>query len=174
MGLAIWRLSSLLMKERGPFDLFVRVRKLIGVKHYDDGTPLSYKDNFFGNLFSCCWCLSVWIAFAYTAFYIFLPRYAIIFVIINNELLLFIQHLGNVFVLITGLYLGIGCYIIGYFIWQKSQKELKSSKGASFLYIEPFLTLIFSTLLNRPETILIWNLVGGFIVLAAVLIINYN
>jgi len=79
MGLAIWRLSSLLMKERGPFDLFVRVRKLIGVKHYDDGTPLSYKDNFFGNLFSCCWCLSVWIAFAYTAFYIFLPRYAIIF-----------------------------------------------------------------------------------------------
>jgi len=97
-----------------------------------------------------------------------------IFVLINNELLLFIQHLGNVFVLITGLYLGIGCYIIGYFIWQKSQKELKSSKGASFLYIEPFLTLIFSVLLNRAETILIWNLVGGFIVLVAVIIINYK
>ena len=97
-----------------------------------------------------------------------------IFVLINNELLLFIQHLGNVFVLITGLYLGIGCYIIGYFIWQKSQKELKSSKGASFLYIEPFLTLIFSVILNRAETILIWNLVGGFIVLVAVIIINYK
>lgn len=97
-----------------------------------------------------------------------------IFVLINNELFLFIQNLGNVFVLITGLYLGIGCYIIGYFIWQKSQKELNSSKGASFLYIEPFLTLIFSVLLNRPETILIWNLIGGFIVLVAVLIINYK
>ncbi|NVM43288.1 MAG: DMT family transporter [Candidatus Lokiarchaeota archaeon] len=97
-----------------------------------------------------------------------------VFVLLNNELLIFIQNLTKIFVLITGLYLGIGCYIIGYFIWQKSQKELKSSKGASFLYIEPFLTLIFSTLLNRPETILIWNLVGGFIVLAAVLIINYN
>jgi drug/metabolite transporter (DMT)-like permease len=97
-----------------------------------------------------------------------------VFVLLNNELLIFIQNLTNVFVLITGLYLGIGCYIIGYFIWQKSQKELKSSKGASFLYIEPFLTLIFSTLLNRPETILIWNLAGGFIVLAAVLIINYK
>jgi drug/metabolite transporter (DMT)-like permease len=97
-----------------------------------------------------------------------------IFVIINNELLLFIQHLGNVFVLITVLYLGIGCYIIGYFIWQKSQKELKSLKGASFLYIEPFLTLVFSVLLNRAETILIWNLVGGFIVLVAVIIINYK
>jgi len=97
-----------------------------------------------------------------------------VFVLLNNELLIFIQNVTNVFVLITGLYLGIGCYIIGYFIWQKSQKELKSSKGASFLYIEPFLTLIFSILLNRPETILIWNLVGGFIVLAAVLIINYK
>ena len=97
-----------------------------------------------------------------------------VFVLLNNELLIFIQNLTNVFVLITGLYLGIGCYIIGYFIWQKSQKELKSSKGASFLYIEPFLTLIFSMLLNRPETILLWNLVGGFIVLVAVLIINYK
>jgi drug/metabolite transporter (DMT)-like permease len=97
-----------------------------------------------------------------------------IFVLLNNELLLFIQNLANVIVLMSGLYLGIGCYIIGYFIWQKSQKELKSSKGASFLYIEPFLTLIFSRLLNRTETILVWNLVGGFIVLVAVLIINYK
>lgn len=97
-----------------------------------------------------------------------------IIVLINNELLIFIQHLANIPVLITGIYLGIGCYIFGYFIWQKSQRELKSSKGASFLYIEPFLTLIFSILLNRAETILVWNLVGGFIVLVAVLIINYK
>jgi len=74
----------------------------------------------------------------------------------------------------SGIYLGIGCYIVGYFIWQKSQKELKSSKGASFLYIEPFLTLIFSLLFNRTEPILIWNLAGGFVVLLAVLIINYK
>ena len=97
-----------------------------------------------------------------------------IFVLLNNELLIFIQNLANVVVLMSGIYLGIGCYIVGYFIWQKSQKELKSSKGASFLYIEPFLTLIFSLLFNRTETILIWNLVGGFVVLLAVLIINYK
>ena len=97
-----------------------------------------------------------------------------IFVLMNNELLVFIQNLANIFVLLTGMYLGIGCYVIGYFIWQKSQNELKSSKGASFLYIEPFLTLIFSILLKRPETIIIWNLIGGFIVLVAVLIINYK
>ncbi len=97
-----------------------------------------------------------------------------IFVLLNNELLIFIQNLANVVVLMSGIYLGIGCYIIGYFIWQKSQKELKSSKGASFLYIEPFLTLIFSLIFNRTETILIWNLVGGFVVLLAVLIINFK
>ena len=96
------------------------------------------------------------------------------FVLINNELLIFITNFFNIIVLLTALYTGIGCYILGYYIWQKSQKELKSSKGASFLYIEPFLTLIFSMLLNRPEPILIWNLVGGFIVLVAVLITNYK
>lgn len=97
-----------------------------------------------------------------------------ILVLLNNELLVFVQNLANILVLMAGLYLGLGCYIFGYFIWQKSQKELKSSKGASFLYIEPFLTLIFSLLLNRAETILVWNLIGGFIVLVAVLIINYK
>ncbi|MFX0074593.1 MAG: DMT family transporter [Candidatus Hermodarchaeota archaeon] len=96
------------------------------------------------------------------------------FVLLSNELLVFIQNLVNIFVVLTGLYLGIGCYVIGYYIWQKSQNELNSSKGASFLYIEPFLTLIFSLLLERPEPILVWNLVGAFIVLVAVFIINYK
>jgi len=97
-----------------------------------------------------------------------------ILVILNNELLIFIQNFFNIYVFLTGIYLGIGCYIIGYFIWQKSQNELKSSKGASFLYVQPFLTLLFSMLLNRTETILLWNMVGGVIVLFAVLVINYE
>ncbi len=97
-----------------------------------------------------------------------------IILILNNELLIFIQNFFNIYVFLIGIYLGIGCYIIGYFIWQKSQKELKSSKGASFLYVEPFLTLFFLILLNRAETILLGNLVGGVIVLVAVLVINYE
>ncbi len=72
------------------------------------------------------------------------------------------------------IYLGLGCYVLGYFIWYKSQNELKSSKGASFLYIQPFLTLFFSIILNRSETIVIWNIIGGIIVLVAVLVINYK
>ena len=96
------------------------------------------------------------------------------FVLFKGEFLIFAQNIVNPFVLMTGIYLGIGCYTIGYFIWQKSQNELKSSKGASFLYIQPFLTLIFSIILNRPETILIWSIVGGIIVLVAVIVINYK
>ncbi len=96
------------------------------------------------------------------------------FVVLNGELGIFINNFLNVSLFLCALYLGLGCYILGYYIWQNSQKALKSSMVASFLYIEPFLTLIFSLLLQRSETIVLWNLIGGIIVLVAVLIINYK
>ncbi len=97
-----------------------------------------------------------------------------VFVLLNNELSNFMINLFNGIVLLSALYTGIGCYILGYYIWQNSQLKLKSSKAASFLYIEPFITLLFSFLLKRGETILLWNIIGGIIVLIAVLIINYK
>jgi drug/metabolite transporter (DMT)-like permease len=97
-----------------------------------------------------------------------------IFVLLNNELLIFITNFFNIVVLLSALYTGIGCYLIGYYIWQNSQIKLKSSKAASFLYLEPFITLLFSFLLKRSETILLGNIIGGIIVLIAVLIINYK
>jgi len=98
----------------------------------------------------------------------------LIFVIIRNEIHIFMSNLFNPILIIWALYTGILCYIIGYYIWQNSQVKLKSSKVASFLYIEPFITLFFSLLLQRQETIVLWNIMGGFIVLGAVLIINYK
>jgi len=98
----------------------------------------------------------------------------ILFVLINGELIIFIQNFLNVSLFLCAVYLGLGCYVLGYYIWQNSQKALKSSKAASFLYIEPFLTLIFSLLLQRSEIIVLWNIIGGIIVLVAVLIINYE
>lgn len=96
------------------------------------------------------------------------------FVLITNEFIIFISNVFNVILLLCGLYVGILCYILGYYIWQKSQLTLKSSKVASFLYVEPFITLLFSLLLQRSETIIIWNIIGAIIVLIAVLIINYK
>jgi drug/metabolite transporter (DMT)-like permease len=98
----------------------------------------------------------------------------LLFVIFNGEFLLFITSLLNISLFLCALYLGVGCYVLGYYIWQNSQKVLQSSKVASFLYIEPFLTLIFSLLLRRSETIVLLNFVGGIIVLFAILIINYE
>ncbi len=97
-----------------------------------------------------------------------------IFVLIYNEFEIFLLNFLNIIVFLCALYLGIGCYVIGYYIWQYSQNKLKSLKVASFLYIEPFLTLIFSFILARHETILIGNILGGIIVLIAVILINYK
>ena len=64
--------------------------------------------------------------------------------------------------------------MIGVQLLKNSQKEMKSANVASFLYIEPFITLAFSFLLQRSETIVIWDIIGGVIVLIAVIIINYK
>ena len=97
-----------------------------------------------------------------------------IFLLINDELSIFTSNILNPILLLCAMYTGIICYILGYYIWQNSQAKLDSSKSASFLYIEPFITLLFSFLLQRSETIVLWNIIGGIIVLGAVLIINYK
>ena len=56
--LATWRLSSLLVNEDGPFEMFDWLRKQIGVYLTDENdVPLS----FLGKLFECVWCISVWV-----------------------------------------------------------------------------------------------------------------
>jgi len=96
------------------------------------------------------------------------------FVLLNNELLIFISNIFNIILILCAMYIGILCYILGYYIWQNSQLKMKSSKVASFLYVEPFVTLLFSILLQRSENFVIWNIIGGIIVLIAVIIINYK
>jgi drug/metabolite transporter (DMT)-like permease len=98
----------------------------------------------------------------------------IILVLIKGEFLIFIYNLFNTLLFFSSIYLGVGCYVLGYYIWQNSQKIMKSSKVASFLYVEPFITLLFSLLLKRSEIIVLWNIIGGIIVLVAVIIINYE
>jgi len=50
-ALAVWRLTHLLSKEDGPFDIIYLLRKQLG-------------QGFFGNLLDCFYCLSLWIAIA--------------------------------------------------------------------------------------------------------------
>ncbi|MFX1274250.1 MAG: DMT family transporter [Promethearchaeota archaeon] len=97
-----------------------------------------------------------------------------LFVIVSGDFLDFAWNLLNIYVFLSAVFLGVGCYIFGYYIWNSTQKKMKSSKVSSFLYIEPFLTLLFSIMLQREEVLNLWNLLGGSIVLAGVLIINYK
>jgi drug/metabolite transporter (DMT)-like permease len=98
----------------------------------------------------------------------------LIFVLITNEIKIFLENIFNVVIITSGLYLGVGCYVLGYYIWQNSQHTLKSFKVASFLYVEPFITLLFSIILQRTDILVIWNIVGGVIVLLGVLLIDYR
>jgi hypothetical protein len=48
-ALAVWRLTHLLAKEDGPFDIVFLLRKKVNI-------------SFFAHLLDCFYCLSVWIA----------------------------------------------------------------------------------------------------------------
>ena len=46
----VWRLAHLITLEDGPFDVIIRIRKMLG-------------NSFFGKLMDCFYCLSIWIGF---------------------------------------------------------------------------------------------------------------
>ncbi len=97
-----------------------------------------------------------------------------LYIYLNGELFFFFKQGLNWVVIISALYLGPACYVLGYYIWQNSQRTLSSSNVASFLYVEPFITLLFSYFLNIEEIVKMGNIIGGLVVLIAVLMINYN
>ncbi len=53
IGLAAWRVASLLAQEGGPFDVFTRIRALPLATPFEEGVPDW-----------CVWCLSPWAAAA--------------------------------------------------------------------------------------------------------------
>lgn len=54
--IVVWRITHLITAEDGPFDLILRLRKLMG-------------NSFFGKLMDCFYCLSIWIGF-FVALYV--------------------------------------------------------------------------------------------------------
>ena len=66
VALATWRITSLLVNEDGPYDIFARIRKFIGV-YYDEMNEPQGK-NVIAEAITCIWCASVWIAFAVSFF----------------------------------------------------------------------------------------------------------
>jgi hypothetical protein len=64
VGLAGWRLASLVTREEGPFRIFERLRRLAGAEQAGEMTGLA-------KLVSCVWCFGVYTASASWAVYEF-------------------------------------------------------------------------------------------------------
>ena len=62
VGLATWRVSSLLVWERGPWAVFTRLRARAGVTHDDAGEPVAWPAQGVGLALACVWCVSLWVA----------------------------------------------------------------------------------------------------------------
>lgn len=75
---ALWRLTSLLVYERGPWEVFPRLRRAVGiVDTYDAFTgEMLRREIGAGQLakaLSCLWCMSMWLAVPVLAAAYWLP-----------------------------------------------------------------------------------------------------
>ena len=59
IGLSGWRIAALISYERGPFDIFLRMRQKLGFIH-NNGDPVSWPDKFISNIVACPWCLGLY------------------------------------------------------------------------------------------------------------------
>ncbi len=78
LALATWRLTHLLLFERGPLAVLARGRSLLGVQHEANGEPYAWPETEFGRLLSCHWCSSVWVGLGLAGLYLLAPPVALV------------------------------------------------------------------------------------------------
>lgn len=72
MPFAVWRITSLLVFEEGPFGILDAFRHEIGIR-YDEHSN-KYGKNVVADAFSCFWCASIWIGFFWAGMYLLFPE----------------------------------------------------------------------------------------------------
>ena len=77
LGLATWRVSALLSKEAGPFDVFKRIREKAGITHDENDDVFMVPHKFFAELLSCVWCTSIWVGAFWAGLYAIAPHICI-------------------------------------------------------------------------------------------------
>jgi hypothetical protein len=73
LGLATWRIASLLVDEPGPFRMFIRLRELVGITHDMDDNVAVIPDGFLPEMLSCLWCSSIWVGVVCVTIYMLFP-----------------------------------------------------------------------------------------------------
>lgn len=59
IGTASWRISHLFVNEEGPLQIFVRVRKFLGIGHDENNFPNMWPAGYLPQMFSCILCFSL-------------------------------------------------------------------------------------------------------------------
>lgn len=73
LALATWRLSSLIVNERGPWHVFQHIRERFGIGHDESGLIAVIPPTFMGELLTCLWCCSCWVGAAVAVMLYFQP-----------------------------------------------------------------------------------------------------
>lgn len=71
LSLAIWRISNLLIEESGPYAILELFRYQLGIRYNEQN--VTYATNELAELFTCHFCLSVWLGIFVAISYYFYP-----------------------------------------------------------------------------------------------------
>lgn len=63
----------MLTQEDGPLNIFRRIRQFFGVTHEGDGTIWEIPERSFAKLFTCLWCMSIWVGVAMYGIWLLVP-----------------------------------------------------------------------------------------------------
>ncbi len=69
------------------------------------------------------------------------------------------------------IFLGIFCSGVGYYLWARTLSEMSASRAGAFLYLEPFVTFFFATIMLN-ENVTFITFLSGLIIIAGVILVN--
>lgn len=72
LALATWRISSLLVGEMGPGNVFEKMRYWLGVRY--DADKNRHGSNMVAEVFTCVWCLSIWVGVIIAVAFLLIPN----------------------------------------------------------------------------------------------------
>jgi len=67
--LACWRITTLIVYEAGPWDIFSKIREMAGLEYDGAGQVTGSRYRLLEAL-GCVWCMSMWVGAALLAFYL--------------------------------------------------------------------------------------------------------